>query len=120
MPRRSGTTTVWSWTKTAATGAHMSPVSPKPCSMTTAGPLPPTRTGMVAPWALMFCFRKPEGNDPSFAETDDATVSSPIALPQHIALTGIGQDRQEAFAAEAVRMAWGAAPAFYHEREQLE
>jgi carboxypeptidase C (cathepsin A) len=27
-----------------ASGAHMSPVSPKPCSMTTAGPVPLTRT----------------------------------------------------------------------------
>ena len=76
MPRRSGTTTVWSSTKTAATGAHMSPVSPKPCSMTTAGPLPPTRTWIVAPSALMFRFRKLGGNEPTFA--DDGTVSPPF------------------------------------------
>src|SRR5215813_12773586 len=49
MPRRSGTTTVWLDASAAASGAHMSPVSPKPCSMTTAGPCPPTRTWMVAP-----------------------------------------------------------------------
>jgi hypothetical protein len=48
MPRRSGTTTVWSFTSTTATGAHMSPVSPKRCSMTTAGPLPPGRMSEVA------------------------------------------------------------------------
>ena len=36
MPRRSGTTTVWSAPSIAvASGAHMSPVSAKPCSMTT-------------------------------------------------------------------------------------
>src|SRR4051794_29005052 len=28
---------------------HMSPVVPKPCSMTTAGPCPPTRTWILAP-----------------------------------------------------------------------
>jgi hypothetical protein len=38
MPRRSGTTTVWSRASAAAKGAHMSPVAPKPCSSTTAGP----------------------------------------------------------------------------------
>src|SRR3974377_430253 len=80
MPRRSGTTTVWSLTKTAATGAHMSPVSPKPCSMTTAGPLPPTRTWSVAPLVLMFRLRKVGGNDPTLEETDDGTVSPPIDL----------------------------------------
>ena len=40
MPRRSGTTTVWSVASSAASGAHMSPVSPNPCSSTTAGPMP--------------------------------------------------------------------------------
>src|SRR5256885_4969411 len=47
--RRSGTTTVWSRARSSAIGAHMSPVSPYPCSRMTAGPLPPTRTGIVKP-----------------------------------------------------------------------
>jgi hypothetical protein len=38
MPRRSGTTTVWSRASSAAKGAHMSLVSPNPWSSTTAGP----------------------------------------------------------------------------------
>src|ERR1700720_3825575 len=48
MPRRSGTTTVWSFASTAAIGDHMSPVLPKPWISTTAGPRPPTRTWIVA------------------------------------------------------------------------
>src|SRR5580700_4661961 len=48
MPRRSGTTTVWSFASSAAIGDHMSPVSPKPWISTTAGPRPPTRTLIVA------------------------------------------------------------------------
>src|SRR5215471_2880013 len=88
MPRRSGTTTVWSLTKTAATGAHMSPVSPKPCSMTTAGPLPPTRTWIVAPLTLRFRLRKLGGKEPTFAENDDGNVSPPIRLAQDIAAAG--------------------------------
>src|SRR3982074_3203671 len=48
MPRRSGTTTVWSFASSAAIGDHMSPVSPKPWISTTAGPWPPTRTLIVA------------------------------------------------------------------------
>lgn len=39
MPRKSGTTTVWSRASSAAKGAHMSPVSPNPWISTTAGPL---------------------------------------------------------------------------------
>jgi uracil-DNA glycosylase len=42
--RRSGTIIVWVFINCVAIGAHMSPVSPKPCSMTMAGPAPPTRT----------------------------------------------------------------------------
>ena len=37
----------------AASGAHMSPVSAKPCSSRTAGPCPPTRVWMVAPLVSM-------------------------------------------------------------------
>src|SRR4030088_2480220 len=48
MPRRSGTTTVWSFASSAAIGDHMSPVSPKPWISTTAGPWPPTRAVVVA------------------------------------------------------------------------
>src|SRR5438094_1744756 len=48
MPRRSGTTTVWSFASSAAIGDHMWPVSPKPWISTTAGPWPPTRTLIVA------------------------------------------------------------------------
>src|SRR6267378_2025821 len=48
MPRRSGTTTVWSFASSAAIGDHMSPVLPKPWISTTAGPWPPTRTLIVA------------------------------------------------------------------------
>src|SRR6267143_581460 len=48
MPRRSGTTTVWSVASSAAIGDHMSPVLPKPWISTTAGPWPPTRTLIVA------------------------------------------------------------------------
>ena len=40
---------------------HMSPVSPKPCSITTAGPEPPTRTWMLAPSVGMSCMRKLAG-----------------------------------------------------------
>src|SRR5580700_2080826 len=54
MPRRSGTTTVWSFASSAAIGDHMSPVSPKPWISTTAGPRPPTRTLIVAS-ALTTC-----------------------------------------------------------------
>src|SRR5215469_9355740 len=94
MPRKSGTTRVWSSTKTAATLAHMSPVSPKPCSMTTAGPLPPTRAWIVAPLALILRFRKLGGNAPTFA--DDGTAGPPIELPQCIASGGISQACKEA------------------------
>ena len=61
MPRRSGTTTVWSRASSAAIGAHMSPVSPKPWISTTAGPLPPTRTWMVAPSVATSCVLKDDG-----------------------------------------------------------
>src|ERR1700686_3519577 len=40
----------------------MSPVSPKPCSSTTAGPLPPTRTYRRVPLVGTICVRKLAGN----------------------------------------------------------
>lgn len=41
--------TVWVFARRSASGPHMSPVSPKPWISTTAGPLPPARTKIVAP-----------------------------------------------------------------------
>jgi hypothetical protein len=61
MLRRSGTTTVRSATSAPASGAHMSPVSPKPCSMTTAGPWPPTLAWIVAPSVSTSSTRMPGG-----------------------------------------------------------
>ncbi len=61
IPRRSGTITVWSLTRTAASGSHMSPVSPKPCSSSTAGPWPPTRTYCVPPVTGICCMLKLAG-----------------------------------------------------------
>ena len=46
----------------AATGAHMSPVSPNPCSSTTAGPWPPIRTCRVVPLVAISAVWKPSGN----------------------------------------------------------
>src|SRR4029077_9719302 len=79
MPRRSGTMTVWSFTSAAANGAHMSPVSPKPCSITTAGPFPPTRTWIVAPSVLMPSVWKPGGNGRTSAEAESTKASAAIA-----------------------------------------
>src|SRR5207302_992102 len=62
MPRRSGTITVWSCASRAASGAHMSPVSPNPWSSTTAGPCPPTRTKIRVPFVAMVWVLKPAGN----------------------------------------------------------
>src|SRR5205807_8494511 len=61
MPRRSGTTTVWSFASSAAIGDHMSPVSPKPWISTTAGPWPPTRTLIVASAFITCELRKSAG-----------------------------------------------------------
>src|SRR5258705_10510295 len=61
MPRRSGTTTVWSFASSAAIGDHMSPVLPKPWISTTAGPWPPTRTLIVASAFTTCELRKPAG-----------------------------------------------------------
>src|SRR5579871_207271 len=63
MPRRSGMTTVHVAASAAASGCHMSPVSAKPCSATTAGPLPPMRVWIVAPPVSICSMRKPAGKD---------------------------------------------------------
>src|SRR6516165_9923294 len=67
MPRRSGTMTVRSLTNASARGTHISPVSPKPCSRSTAGPRPPTRTYWVPPLAGICRARKVSGQTPIVA-----------------------------------------------------
>src|SRR5262245_12674883 len=54
----------------------MSPVSPKPCNITTAGPCPPTRTKIVALSVLIFSVWKPGGNGRTAAETESTTASA--------------------------------------------
>src|SRR6266850_1813497 len=81
MPRRSGTTTVWSFASSAAIGDHMSPVSPKPWISTTAGPWPPTRTLIVAS-ALTTCeLRKSAGKGVGAACADRAPSARLAARP---------------------------------------
>jgi len=75
MPRRSGTTTVNSLAIAFASGAHMSPVSPKPCSITTAGPLPPWRTWIVAPSVWISAVRKSAGKGMRAAIAGNGTAS---------------------------------------------
>src|SRR5882724_7844237 len=72
MPRRSGTTTVWSFASLAAIGDHMSPVLPKPWISTTAGPCPPTRTWIVASAFTTCKLRKPAGKGVGAACADRA------------------------------------------------
>src|SRR6266576_1331819 len=72
MPRRSGTTTVWSFASSAAIGDHMSPVSPKPWISTTAGPWPPTRTLIVASAFTTCELRKSAGKGVGAACADRA------------------------------------------------
>src|SRR6266403_5333830 len=81
MPRRSGTTTVWSFASAAAIGAHMSPVAPKPWISTTAGPWPPTRTLIVAS-AITTCeLRKSAGKGMGAACADRAPIARLAARP---------------------------------------
>src|SRR5215467_13895593 len=60
----------------------MSPVSPKPCSITTAGPVPPTRTKYFVPLVSIIWVRKPAGNGWTAAEagatkrTAEANINS--------------------------------------------
>src|SRR5258705_2571156 len=80
MPRRSGTTTVWSFASAAAIGDHMSAVAPKPWISTTAGPWPPTRTLIVAS-AITTCeLRKSAGKGVGWAcACADRTPSTRLA-----------------------------------------
>src|SRR5258708_6805774 len=81
MPRRSGTTTVWSFASSAAIGDHMSPVSPKPWISTTAGPWPPTRTLIVASAFATRELRKSAGKGVGAACADRAPSARPAARP---------------------------------------
>jgi len=61
----------------------MSPLSPNPCSMTTAGPLPPIRTWIVAPFVAMSSVRKLRGKGWTSAAAENAVTriaSTPHAL----------------------------------------
>src|SRR5712671_4343543 len=81
MPRRSGTTTVWSFASSAAIGDHMSPVLPKPWISTTAGPWPPTRTLIVASAFTTGELRKSAGKGVGAARADRAPSARLAARP---------------------------------------
>src|SRR5882724_896558 len=81
MPRRSGTTTVWSFASSAAIGDHMSPVLPKPWISTTAGPWPPTRTLIVASAFTTCELRKSAGKGVGAARADRAPSARLAARP---------------------------------------
>src|SRR3954468_21285206 len=81
MPRRSGTTTVWSFASSAAIGDHMSPVLPKPWISTTAGPWPPTRTLIVASAFTTCELRKSAGKGVGAACADRAPSARLPARP---------------------------------------
>src|SRR5206468_8973832 len=81
MPRRSGTTTVWSFASSAAIGDHMSPVLPKPWISTTAGPWPPTRTLIVASAFTTCELRKSAGKGVGAACADRAPSARLAARP---------------------------------------
>src|SRR5882672_5742569 len=81
MPRRSGTTTVWSFASSTAIGDHMSPVLPKPWISTTAGPWPPTRTLIVASAFATRELRKPAGKGGGAACADRAPNARLAARP---------------------------------------
>src|SRR5262245_44912945 len=55
----------------------MSPVSPKPCSMTTAGPAPPIRTCRLVPLVSTIWVRKPDGKGWTSAEAGEAIANKP-------------------------------------------
>src|SRR5471030_2423280 len=61
MPRRSGTMSVCFASSDLAVSPHMSPVSAKPCSRTTAGPCPPIRVWSVTLPSSISWTLKPEG-----------------------------------------------------------
>src|SRR5260221_2526757 len=81
MPRRSGTTTVWSFASSAAIAAHMSPVLPKPWISTTAGPWPPTRTLIVASAFTTCELRKSAGKGVGAVCADRAASARLAARP---------------------------------------
>src|SRR6266403_3138465 len=81
MPRRSGTTTVWSFASSAAIGDHMSPVLPKPWISTTAGPWPPTRKLIVASAFTTCELRKSAGKGVGAARADRAPSARLAARP---------------------------------------
>src|SRR5439155_26556997 len=81
MPRRSGTTTVWSFASSAAIGDHMSPVLPKPWISTTAGPWPPTPTLIVASAFTTCELRKSAGKGVGAACADRAPSARLAARP---------------------------------------
>src|SRR6266853_1819237 len=81
MPRRSGTTTVWSFASSAAIGDQMSPVLPKPWISTTAGPWPPTRTLIVASAFTTCELRKSAGKGLGAACADRAPSARLAARP---------------------------------------
>src|SRR5712671_4097174 len=81
MPRKSGTTTVWSFASSAAIGDHMSPVLPKPWISTTAGPWPPTRTLIVASAFTTCELRKSAGKGVGAACADRAPSARLAARP---------------------------------------
>src|SRR6478736_4145157 len=79
MPRRSGTITVCVFMSSAASGPHISPVSPKPCRSTTPGPEPPERTKISAPAGVaIFCVLKPGGMPGAAAHPRDDSSAPQI------------------------------------------
>src|SRR5256885_17080228 len=83
MPRRSGTTTVWSFASWAASGDHISPVLPKPWISTTAGPWPPTRTLIVASPFTTCELRKSSGKGVGADETVADIIGSLVTAVAH-------------------------------------
>src|SRR3954462_11313417 len=81
MPRRSGTTTVWSFARSAGLGDHMSPGVPKPWISTPAGPWPPTRTLIVASAFTTCELRKSAGKGVGAACADRAPSARLAARP---------------------------------------
>src|SRR5438132_7495094 len=81
MPRRSGTTTVWSLASSAAIGHQMSTVLPKPWISTAAGPWPPARTLIVASAFTTGELRKSAGKGVGAAYADRAPSARLAARP---------------------------------------
>src|SRR6185437_13381204 len=64
----------------------MSPVSPKPCNIRTAGPWPPTRTWIVASGVLTSAIRKLAGNGWTAATATPAMPAQDANTIRHIAI----------------------------------